>query len=205
MDKKAEKHILIYKEIKSVAKGHLINSKVYFGTHNQEQYQRLGKGSGESLWGIKIYASDPPSNPRLKEPDVIITDGFKDLLYILEVKWGWIPDSNQSDLFALLENSELCHTRNAISKGKTCKVGKLKFAGEDSNILEPGVFRITKETKFLLISDFDELMKNCSKYHLIMESLNDCLPELTRLDYQQTHDSPFGVIQSFRDYITSMK
>jgi hypothetical protein len=207
-DKIAEKHILIYKEIKNVAKDHLVNSKVYFGTHSQEPYQRLEKASGESFWGIRMYSSDIPSNHSfVKKPDVIVTDGFIKLLYILEVKWGWIPDFNvihQSDLFALCENEELRNTRNAISMGRTCRVKTLKVAGRDSDILKPGDFKIKEETKFLLISDFYELMKSCSKYHIIMKSLNDYIPELTRLDYQQTHDSPFGVIQSFKEYISPM-
>ena len=139
-------------------------------------------------------------------PDAIVTEGNK-CLYVIEVKWGWIPDFYSKDQTSDLHigKKELEEIEKAISNGKICRVNKHAVFGKPVPMPGPDDrdFEITRETKFLLISDFYELKEDYSKYNIVMEELLAQIPnKFVYLDYQSTHEIPLGIIiKSFRDYV----
>ncbi|MCX6113084.1 MAG: hypothetical protein NTY22_07395, partial [Proteobacteria bacterium] len=185
--------------------------KVYLATHSKigNYYEKAEENSGLEFWGMSIYANENPSGSALKNPDGIVADSKRNVvLYVLEIKWGWIPESGgtpKSDFLDLVNNKkgfdERRKIQDAISNGKSCRIGKRKFPKEDPYHKKD--FKIIKETtRFLLISDFYQLIQYDPQYN-IMDNLKCLIPELICLDYQQTHKSDFGVIESFGDYVSS--
>ncbi|MFC1713672.1 hypothetical protein ACFL6S_08390 [Candidatus Poribacteria bacterium] len=210
--KKAEEHIQICKRIKSATEKRFadLDPSVYFSTHHHGRYGKLyhkcEEKSREDFWGIAIHSDNEPNRDSIvKRPDVIITEDQR-CLYVIEVKWGWISDlhGNYQSSDLRFGNGELEKIAKTVSEGKICRVGKHAVLGKPIPMPEPDDpdFRITSKTEFLLISDFNELMKGCPEYDRIMDSLAFLPPELIYLDYQRMHDSlSHGVIPSFGDYI----
>jgi hypothetical protein len=209
---KAKKHIHICKQIKSATAEYLmdLNPSVYLSTHNHGKYGKIYRKyeeeSGEDFWGISIYPDNKPKkHTMVKRADVIITMERR-CLYIIEVKWGWISGLHSKYQSSDLDfgSEEIEKIAKAISDGKTCRIGKHAVSGKPKPMPKPDApdFTITSETKFLLISDFNEFMKCCSEYDRTMDSLAFLPLELIYLDYKRRHDSPsHGVMPSFGDYI----
>lgn len=204
-DKIADKHVIISRRICEDVAEFCPNLVVYLGTHSHiPAHKTAEQKSGLEFWGIRLHDSERPSGVTdIKHPDGVITDR-QTARYILEIKWGYTPGIRQeSDLSKMVKRGELNEIRNAISKGRICRVGKRKFPTEYEHQED---FVVTEITKFLLVSDFQETMRYDPRtYNMVMRSLDELEPRPIRLDYNQTHDSNFGygIIQSFRDYISS--
>lgn len=209
----AKKHVQISERIYRDVADCRSDLKVYLATHSRRgNYYEIAEGdSGLEFWGISLYPTSKPSGGALKLPDGIVADKKRGVVsYVLEIKWGWITDLDrlgESDLSALVKDKgaeERVKIKSAISRGKSCRVGKRKFPKGKEWESHKEDFRITEETKFLLISDFCGMMKrypeDCS---MLVENLDRLIPGIIRLDYKQTYNSDFGAIQSFRDYISS--
>ena len=209
----AKKHVQISEQIYRDVADCRSDLEVYLATHSRRDnyYEIAEKTSGLEFWGISLYANEKPSGKAVKRPDCIVAYRKRKILaYILEIKWGLIPDfggTRKSDLLELVKGKdaeERAKIRDAISEGRSCRVRKRKFPTEDP--FHKTDFGVTEETRFLLISDFYELIKCWPECHSeLMEGLDRLIPELVCLDYLKTHDSDFGVIESFRDYISSAK
>lgn len=208
-DEIAKKHVQISMKICKDIADYRPDLKLYLATHSERRnYYENEKDSGLEFYGISIYANENPSGSALKQPDGIVVDEETNTaLYILEIKWGWIPESNiKSDLLDLVNDKkgadERRKMRNAISNGKSCRIGKRKFPEEDSSHRRD--IKINEETEFLLISDFYELRRCYFGYNTFMENLRSQIPELVLLDYKKTFKSNFGDIKCFQDYILSI-
>lgn len=202
---KVNKHITISRRIYEDVVEFCPNLMIYLGTHSHiSVYNKAEQKSGLEFWGIRLHSSEKPTRKTdIKHPDGVIT-GKEIARYILEIKWGYTPGIRQeSDLSKMVKSGELNEIRDAISKGRICRVGKHKFPTEYAHRED---FIVTETTKFLLVSDFQETMRHePGIYNMVMRSLNELEPQPILLDYKQTHesDSGYGTIQSFHDYISS--
>ncbi len=168
MSEIAKKHIDISIKTKQIAtlidKGYHIYIATYTTGKTGKCYQQIEEASGEDFWSIKAWTRYPHPH-RLKDPDIIITHADR-VRFLIEVKWGTVPDCGNTDL--LIGQQECDKMRQLLRIQEfICRVrgpavwDKRRYKTTDFQISE--TYRRNSESKFVLVSDF-------STMHQVMNS-----------------------------------
>ena len=149
--KKAEKHIDISLEVKSIINQKCPNYDVYLATYPARAiYKKIEKTRGEEFYGIALYSSSTPRrNNKVKEPDILVSDG-KNAKFIIEVKWGAINGCSSSDLKDF--ESDL----NKMKKFNPENHWTCRISGKND-------FIVNDKTRFILVSDFNKAINVLGK------------------------------------------
>jgi len=157
----AKKHIQICIGTKKIFQNNHPELSVYIATHSGKLYNDLGKLSGKDFWSLQLRSS--LDNKGLKNPDIIVTNGKK-VKYFIEVKWGAIEGCSvsDSDIKTIIKGSEKDKMKRARKLGGDLKCNGPAITNSqhyyNTEFLENEVFFVNKESKFLLVSDF-QMMK----------------------------------------------
>ncbi len=153
----ARKHIAISLRVKRIASSCCSKWGSYVATYTAgsagQAYQRIEQDSGEEFWSIKTWT--PPPHRRLKDPDVLITQGER-VKFLVEVKWGAIQNRPNTDLSIsaeerekiahLLSGSALCRVRGP------CVKDRRRYRSTEFQIQKD--YWTDNTTRLVLVSDF---------------------------------------------------
>lgn len=160
----AQKHTDISVRTKQIVNASCPDCRVYIATYRTgtagQEYQQIEQDNGEEFWSIKAWS--PLPHRRLKDPDLVITHE-QQVRYMVEIKWGAIPNRKGSDLLIddkeqekiknLLQDSVMCRVRGpAVENGRRYKSHEFQEQKE---------YWTSSKTQLLLVSDF-YLMKKSS-------------------------------------------
>lgn len=153
LKQKAEKHIQICIKSERISKKKHPNYGVYIATHPQAEYKKIEKASGKDFWSLILYSER--TNPgKIKEPDIILTESNR-VKYVIEVKWGALNGSKDTDikeLFDVIDNIERIRYEGCICtrNGPVVSDG---YLNNKKNYKEL-VYSLDNSTKILVVSDF---------------------------------------------------
>lgn len=175
---KAKKHVQISLEVRDIINHTCPKYCVYLATHalgrHGVNYQKIEEESGEKFWSLPFY-SQISREGKLKEPDLIVTDGNV-VKYLIEVKWGAIEGCPDTDAF--ISENDRGKIKNAHHFGKKFKIRGPVIKDSkryDKESRECKYFDVDKNIKFILVSDFQK-MKDVfpsKKYQDILSQLKE--------------------------------
>ena len=175
---KAQKHVKISLEVRDVINKIYPKYCVYIATHTAGRhggnYRKTEEESGKKFWSLKLLSS--PERKKLKDPDVIVSDGNK-VKYLIEVKWGVINGCSATD--ADISKPERGKIEQARHLGGICHIrGPAITNGQhyySKEFVEKKKSEVDTDTKFVLVSDF-QTMKDVlptKKYEDILFQLKE--------------------------------
>ena len=129
--------------------------KTYLTGHGGANYKNTEKKTGRTFYHLKMYTTDPPKNSsNAKDPDIIVVERDV-ILYVIEVKWGYLEDhpSEPTDLKLIFDPKELNKIISMIDNSKVCRV--------KGPYIQNGIdFNVHSNTKFLVVSDLRGLWES---------------------------------------------
>ncbi|MCL4396706.1 MAG: hypothetical protein M1482_18205 [Chloroflexi bacterium] len=149
---KAKKHVRISNKVKQIAESLGYADHVYAATHAFGQmakvFHEAELESGEQFWSIKAWKRAVPRARGLKNPDLVITD-TKRVMVFVEVKWGTVAGPDTDLRLGLKDVEKLrCLLR---AQSVFCNINGP--VGELPAKLLHREFSIDEQTQFILVTD----------------------------------------------------
>ncbi len=117
---------------------------VYMATYGaKSDYQLAEEHSKAEFWSIKAYRGQPSRATWVKDPDGIIVQDDR-VKFIIEVKWGALPGSSDTDL--LIRQEELTKMVRLMEGPARCRVNGATGTTRDLST--------DNDVRLLLVSDF---------------------------------------------------
>ena len=162
----AEKHTSILCHIEDIFMNLPLKYKTYLTTHNSVHYKNAEKRTNRTFHHLAMYTTDRPrQDSHVKDPDSIVIDIESGvILYVIEVKWGYLKNSPNTDLNTLFKPKELNEIIRMIKTSKVCRVegpyirnGDVVPKNEKEKLPD---FTVNSNTKFLVVSDLKGLWES---------------------------------------------
>jgi len=172
---KAKKHIDISLKIEDIVKEIKHDLDTYVGTYtagNSGQiYQRIEEDSNRTFYSLALFIDGEHSRgSHKKDPDVIVVDPrYGKVILVIEVKWAWIPNAPPNikrDIFDIFEGEEYGNFISGVKYGTSVDVNGPacvdRIRKRHASFTLRTSFKITKRTKFLVVTDIHSLFERSS-------------------------------------------